>query len=217
MSHRCLVGVFTMIGVVALTPVFAAAQSTEPPRTPWGAPDLQGVWHERTWTRAERDRDFRSITPLERPAELADKEFLTEEEAANLEQEAVDRNERLLNQPAQRAQPTRSLEARPDGKPGFYNNFWLDEGTTTVETGRTSLDRGSAGWEDSAVDPGSGSEPGGTQGSSARGDVSRTHPRWFCGGPGPWRVAVALHHGARLRTADDAGRVQQQRAALSDV
>ena len=130
MSHRCLTAVYATIAAVALTPVLAAAQSmntTAPARTPWGAPDLQGVW------------DFRSITPLERPAALADKEFLTEEEAANLEQEAVDRNERLLNQPAERVQPTRSLEARPDGKPGFYNNFWLDEGTTTVGTRRTSL------------------------------------------------------------------------------
>ena len=83
MSYRCLAAVFTVIAVVALTPMFTAAQSAEPPRTPWGAPDLQGVW------------DFRSITPMERPEALADKEFLTEEEAANLEQEAVDRNERL--------------------------------------------------------------------------------------------------------------------------
>ena len=130
MSHRYLTAVCAAIAAVALTPVLAAAQSTNTtalPRTPWGAPDLQGVW------------DFRSITPLERPASLADKEFLTEEEAANLEQEAVDRNERLLHEPAERAQPTRSLEARPDGKPGFYNNFWLDEGTTTVGTRRTSL------------------------------------------------------------------------------
>ena len=76
MSHRCLTAVCTAIAAVALTPAIAAAQSTnttESPRTPWGAPDLQGVW------------DFRSITPMERPAELADKEFLTEEEAANLE------------------------------------------------------------------------------------------------------------------------------------
>ena len=36
MSRRCLAAVFTVIGVVALTPMFAAAQSTnttEPPRT----------------------------------------------------------------------------------------------------------------------------------------------------------------------------------------
>ena len=143
MSHRCLRAVCTTITAVALTPVLAGGQSTNTtaPRTPWGAPDLQGVW------------DFRSITPLERPAALADKEFLTEEEAANLEQEAVDRNERLLNQPAQRAQATRSLEAREDGKPGFYNNFWLDEGTTTVGTRRTSL----------IVDPPEGKIPSLTQ------------------------------------------------------
>ena len=42
MRHRCLAAVFTVIGVVALTPLLAAAQPAEPPRTPWGAPDLQG-------------------------------------------------------------------------------------------------------------------------------------------------------------------------------
>ena len=54
MSHRRLTAVCTAIAAVALTPVLAAAQSTNTtalPRTPWGAPDLQGVW------------DFRSITP----------------------------------------------------------------------------------------------------------------------------------------------------------
>ena len=72
MSHRCLAAVLTVIAVVVLAPMLAVAQSTNataPPRTQWGAPDLQGVW------------DFRSLTPLERPEELADKAFLTEEEA----------------------------------------------------------------------------------------------------------------------------------------
>ena len=85
MSDRCLAAVVTVIALVALTPVFAAAQSTNtaaPPRTPWGHPDLQGVW------------DFSTITPLERPDDLAGKEFWTEEEAADLEQQAVDRIER---------------------------------------------------------------------------------------------------------------------------
>ena len=124
---RYLAAVFT---VVALVPVFAAAQSTNtstPPRTPWGQPDLQGIW------------DFRTITPLERPEELADKEFLTAKEAANLEQETVDRNEDLLNRPAQRTEVTESVDRGEDGAPGFYNNFWLDQGTTTVGTRRTSL------------------------------------------------------------------------------
>ena len=44
----------------------AAAQRWTPPRTPWGDPDLEGVWTS--------DNNF-SI-PLERPAEVADKEFL---------------------------------------------------------------------------------------------------------------------------------------------
>ena len=39
-------------------------------RTPWGDPDLQGSYTNKT------------ITPLERPENLADKPFLTEEEVA---------------------------------------------------------------------------------------------------------------------------------------
>ena len=130
MSHRCLVVMFTVIAVVALAPVFATAQSTSTstlPRTAWGAPDLQGVW------------DFRSITPLQRPEELADQEFLTAEEAANLEQETIDRNERLLNRSARRTEVTESVDRGEEGAPGFYNNFWLDRGTTIIETRRTSL------------------------------------------------------------------------------
>src|SRR5580704_7152740 len=41
------------------------------PRTPDGRPDLQGVWSTAT------------VTPLERPKELADKEVLTDEEAGD--------------------------------------------------------------------------------------------------------------------------------------
>ena len=45
MNHRCLATVLTLIAVVALTPVFAAAQSTSttaPPSTPWGEPGPAG-------------------------------------------------------------------------------------------------------------------------------------------------------------------------------
>ena len=115
---------------MALAPVFAAAQSTNtstPPRTAWGQPDLQGVW------------DFRSITPLQRPEELADQEFLTEEEAANLEQATIDRNIEFANREARRTEVTESVDRGEDGAPGFYNNLWLDRGTTVVGTRRTSL------------------------------------------------------------------------------
>ena len=112
-----------MIIAVAVTGV--SAQET--PKTSWGAPDLQGVW------------DFRSITPMERPEELADKAFLTEEEAVNLEQETIENNDRLLNRSAQRTTAGGSVDRGEDGAPGFYNNFWLDRGTATDETRRTSL------------------------------------------------------------------------------
>ena len=129
MLHRSLTAVLIAIAVVALAPLTVAAQSaeSEAPRTPWGAPDLQGVW------------DFRSLTPLERPADLGDKAFLTEEEAANIEQEAVQRNEELLNRPPETTTAGGSVDVREDGSPGFYNNFWLDRGTQTVGDRRTSL------------------------------------------------------------------------------
>lgn len=127
MSYRCLAAVCLAIALMVFSPILAVAQSTEGPRTSWGAPDLQGVW------------DFRSITPMERPEDLADKEFLTEEEAANLEQETVEKNNRLSNRPTQRTTVTDSVDRGEDGAPGFYNNFWLDGGTTPVGTRRTSL------------------------------------------------------------------------------
>ena len=146
MSHRCLVVVCAAIAVVTLAPVPGAAQSSEVPRTPWGAPDLQGVW------------DFRSLTPLERPAELADQAFLTEDEAASLEQAALDRNAELWNRPARRTVAGANVDRGEDGQPGFYNNFWLDGGTAPVETRRTSL----------IVDPPDGRIPPLTQAAMAR-------------------------------------------------
>ena len=52
----------TLSGVA---PVFG---QSEVPRTAWDRPDLGGIW------------DFRTITPMQRPEELGEKEFLTEEE-----------------------------------------------------------------------------------------------------------------------------------------
>ena len=147
MSHRSLPVVSAAIAVAVLVPAVAAAQSAETamPRTAWGVPDLTGVW------------DFRSITPLERPDELADKAFLTEEEAVNLEQETVQRNINLLNRPARTTTATTSVDRGEDGAPGFYNNFWLDRGTTTVGTRRTSL----------IVDPPTGKMPAMTAAAAA--------------------------------------------------
>ena len=106
------------------------------PKTPWGDPDLQGTYTNKT------------ITPLERPDAVGDKQFLTDEEVAEQEQVRLDRNERLLNAEAQRTEA--------GGNIGAYNNFWLDGGTRP--TGRTSL----------IVDPPNGKIPPLTPGGAER-------------------------------------------------
>ena len=122
MSHRCLAVVFTVIGVVALTPMFAAAQSAELPRTPWGAPDLQGVW------------DFRTLTPLERPEALADKAFLSEEEAAAFR--AGNPVRPRCRPPRRRGNPGRYRERR---RGGHTTSSGGTTAPTSPRTGGTSL------------------------------------------------------------------------------
>jgi hypothetical protein len=112
---RCFVLVSAaaaVIAVVMLAPVPGAAQQkTAPPLTAWGAPDLQGVW------------DFRSLTPMERPSGLKDKEVFSDEEAETFAQEQIKRQSR---------------DRDTSGRVVPYNDFWFDEGTK-VTTQRTSL------------------------------------------------------------------------------
>jgi hypothetical protein len=61
-----------VIALIAALPTAASAQNT-----PWGDPDLQGVWSKQT------------PVPLERPAALANKPFFTKQEAADLEKNAL--------------------------------------------------------------------------------------------------------------------------------
>ena len=116
MSYRYIAAACTVIAVVTLA---AAPASGQMPRTPWGAPDLQGIW------------DFRTITPLERPEDLGDKAFLTVEEAAEAEAAEIQRNIDLWEAEARRTEA--------GGNVGAYNNFWMDRGTNPIETRRTSL------------------------------------------------------------------------------
>ena len=81
MNYRYVAVAVTVGALMVLTPMSAGAQSetTTAPRTPWGEPDLQGVW------------DFRTLTPLQRPSDRADQDLLTAEEAAEIEANAVQR------------------------------------------------------------------------------------------------------------------------------
>ena len=143
-----------LLTVAAFDPVPAFAQG-DVPRTPWGHPDFQGIW------------DHRTITPLERPEELGDRVFLTEEEAAGLEQAAVDRAVHLLTRPPERTTAGGSVDSRADGTPGFYNDFWLDTGTNTIGTRRTSL----------IIDPPNGRLPALTDSGSRRIEKNRAYRR----------------------------------------
>ena len=93
----------TLLGVVLL-PVLVAAQPPE--RTPWGDPDLQGIWTNRT------------TTPLERPSDFEGRTALTDEERSELDAQAE----------ANRDRPP------PPGQTGAYNSFWLDRGVRTSQT-----------------------------------------------------------------------------------
>ena len=76
--------------------------------TPWGDPDLQGTW------------SYASLTPLQRPQRLGNKEFYTVEEA-----DAINAGSLL------------ETEDRP-GDPGSYNIEWFDRGKISSDL-RTSL------------------------------------------------------------------------------
>ena len=79
------------------------------PRTPWGAPDLRGVW------------DYRTMTPLQRPLEFGDKQVLTEEEAAAYERREGARLDDY------------------DSSPSVHAKWWLDNGREMTADKRTSL------------------------------------------------------------------------------
>ncbi len=124
MRHPCLaLGLLaTTIAIAPLGTVPVAGQTRSShgkalPRTPWGDPDLQGIWSMAT------------ITPFERPSALADKQTLTEEEAAELERQTL----ATTNQDRRDGAGTDADVARA------YNDVWWDRGTKVVPTRQTSL------------------------------------------------------------------------------
>ena len=108
----------TILTMLVAGPVLA--QDAEVPRTEYGHPDLQGTY------------TFRTITPLNRPTELADKAVLTPEEAAEWEE-------------YENRRQNRDLIIDSVGGAGYppgvisYNEFWYERGSETIESRRTSL------------------------------------------------------------------------------
>jgi hypothetical protein len=130
--HRFLV----FLTLVSLPSLFAANNWTAP-KTPDGQPDLEG-----TWTNA-------TITPFERPDNLANKPMLTPQEATDLEKRAA---ENRVDRPPK------------PGDVGSYNQVWTDSGTKVVSTLQTSL----------VVDPPDGRVPV-TPAAEAQRDYNAVH------------------------------------------
>jgi len=121
-----------VLGVVAIRMVTLGAQTAPrptvavdrewtPPRTVDGQIDIEGVW------------DFSTITPLERPANLGDKQIFSEEEAAAFERAENLRQNRDLIDPKKGG-----LNYLP-GSVVPYNEFWYERGNRIAGSRRTSL------------------------------------------------------------------------------
>jgi hypothetical protein len=123
MSDRVCVSL-SSVAAIALTAMLipapaagqggSGAKGWKPSRTPDGQPDIQGVW------------SYATLTPLERPDELAAKDTFSDEEAAEFARRTVERVTSDRRDGGAEADVGRS-----------YNEFWRERGT--VKAGRTSL------------------------------------------------------------------------------
>jgi len=80
-----------------------AAKPWTPPRTPWGDPDLQGIYN------------YATSTPLQRPRQLGEKQVLSEDEAADLQEELAENLTRDRRDGGAQADVSRA-----------YNDHWMD-------------------------------------------------------------------------------------------
>ena len=100
------------------TPEKSATAAAAAFKTPWGEPDLQGIWANQT------------LTPLERPETFAGRAELSAEDIAQIEQTAAETI--LIRRDRRDGRPETDL-ARA------YNDFWNDRGIAIKATKQSSL------------------------------------------------------------------------------
>jgi hypothetical protein len=124
-------GMLTCVGIV-LAPI-AMAQGGGIPRTPSGHPDLSGTY------------DVSTLTPMQRPTAFGDKQFLTNDEAAVIAAEELQRStDRQQDSDPNRSAPPQGGDGSTgaSGNVGGYNTFWIDRGTGAYQVDgqwRTSI------------------------------------------------------------------------------
>jgi hypothetical protein len=127
MLKKCFAVFFTLTIAVTVVPQAAVAQSTDrtmPMRTPDGQPDVSGIF------------TFRTLTPMQRPAQFEGRENLTAEEAAAFEASERTRQNRDLFDPEKGAS---GYAPRAQGGVLSYNEFWYERGVELTSDKRTSL------------------------------------------------------------------------------
>jgi len=106
----------------------SSAKAWNPSRTADGHPDLQGTWN------------YSTLTPIERPRELAGKPFFTEQEAAEYEKRSRQgRNVDVNRETTPTARGLVNGTVETEDLASAYNEFWWDRGSKIVSTRRTSI------------------------------------------------------------------------------
>jgi hypothetical protein len=136
MKNRLLASAFVLAIVIPIVSMLSTPISGQGlKRAPWtapriadGHPDLQGTWN------------YATITPMERPRELAGKAFYSEAEVAEFEKQAKQgRNVDLNRETRPTARGIVNGTVETEDLASAYNEFWWDRGTRVVSTRRTSL------------------------------------------------------------------------------
>jgi hypothetical protein len=129
---RCCAASIVLSAVLSSGPLAAqnaaestAEQSWVQPRTPWGDPDLQGVYR------------YEAAIPLERPAS-EQRAFLSDEEVAAIERRERELAAKLLEGAEGEAVGRASVEDSPI-RGNEYNSFWQDQGRARKAYRQTSL------------------------------------------------------------------------------
>jgi hypothetical protein len=146
------------------TPTLVAPAGWKVPRLADGKPDLQGIWTNKT------------VTPFERPTDLADKPFFTREEAEQYVQRTLARSNR-----DNRTEDVNDVLSA-------YNAFWWDSGTSLLPNMRTSI----------VTEPANGRIPPLTPQRSAALAAQRDALRARCEQPG-----CAVANSGQLAPADE--------------